>query len=135
MPFEYIDDKRQATQSPAILALPAAYTSGGATVTVTATAPGSASGTSKATSAPPSDSTTVGLGAGLGVGLPLLIALLTVLFFLYRARRKIQHLERQGGSPVYPDGGQSMSIHAPREIKEPGEAGSNHLYEAPDNSR
>ena len=72
-----------------------------ATVTTTlaaSTSTGSAVAQTPAASMPSASSsstsaTTVGLGAGLGVGIPLLIALLTALFFLFRARKEIKSLK------------------------------------------
>jgi hypothetical protein len=105
----YVDDKRVAQQSPAILALPQAYTTvlygtgDVSTTTVTVTASPSVSsdarndsesGASVANPNCSSENRDLGLEVGLGVGLPLLFALLIALFLLYRANKKLKALDR-----------------------------------------
>ena len=134
----YVLDRRLTTLQ-AIEALPAAYTRTGevtptsvSVLIVTATASDSggvgASGISAASADGACDQKTVGLSAGLGAGLPLLIALLTALFFLLRAQKRIKELEQQGGPPMHAGVGQR---HAWTEKKTYSETDGTRIYEAP----
>jgi hypothetical protein len=94
----YVEDKRAAEQTPAILTLPQAYTKavpeGSAAITVTATVASSQTASSATClTAPKRHSKEKEIG--LGVGLPLLLALLAALFLIYRSDRKLKALRNQ----------------------------------------
>lgn len=134
----YVLDRRPTTLQ-AIQALPAAYAGDGqgtptsvSVLIVTATASDSggvgASGISAASADGACGRKTVGTGVGLGVGLPLLIALLTALFFLFRAQKKIRQLEQQGSGPMHAG---VVQRHAWTDRKVRSETDGTRIYEAP----
>ena len=139
VPKGYVDDEREGSHSvylniPTAVAASFAPSSAAVTVSITVTtsvpttvtaAP--ASSAFDAASSKSCSETTIGLGAGLGVGIPLLIAVMISQVLLWRAHRKIRHLQHIG--PSQQQHQPLKELDASRQLAE---IDGQNIHEAPD---